>query len=148
MKKSRKAQIEMIGLLVIVILFIFIGIFAIRFALRPESTIVAEMRTNIMVNNMLNAIIKTNTQFNKDISELIVDCYNTDANACTFVKQEIPKIIELSLGKQQNYEFSVFANKEEFEELSIKKGSCKYGNTADYTKRAENVNFEIKLKLC
>ena len=140
---NKKSQTELMGLMIIIILLLVIGIFALRFSLRPKAEIIEETRANIQINNLLNAIMKSSTKYDKPILDLIVDCY-TEREFCDFIKEEIPKIMNLAM-PTENYQFIAKAEETSF----INIGKCT-GNiiVANYPIRAKNKNFEITLKTC
>ena len=147
----KKSQIEMVGLLIIVILLIFILIFFLRLGgCQQRSTIIEETRTTIEANNLLIAMMETITKYNKPMFRVIVDCYDAGANSeyCIYAKTEIQKIINLAFEKEPEYKFTLFVNDIPFSALNFERGNCEFGKTANYFRKANNINFNIMLKLC
>lgn len=97
----KKAQTEMVGLLVIVILLIFIAVIYIRLTKIPGEKDV--IRQNVIVTNLLNSIMKyscNNGQIEDLVSSRNAECNNAP------LKGVISRIITLSLGHEM-YKFTV-----------------------------------------
>lgn len=97
----KKAQTEMVGLLVIVILLIFIAVIYIRLTSIPGERDV--IRQNVMVTNLLNSIMKyscSNGQIEDLVSSRNAEC------GITPLEGVISRIITLSLGHEM-YRFTV-----------------------------------------
>lgn len=139
----KKAQVEIFGLLIIVILITVIAIFALRFTLysREES----ERNTEVIANNLLNALLKT-TICEKSLSDTIVDCYNginyCDSENCkTYIISELGFIInELDI-KEEDYKFVVSISDDDF----IKVGKCdeKKQDISLASPYVKNINFKL-----
>ena len=93
----KRGQIETIGLLIVVILIIFMGLFALMFMSKGERK-TDESFYSVKANNLLNAIQKASV-CNEDLESGIVYCIENkefcgQSDACDVVKVEIEKIIE------------------------------------------------------
>lgn len=77
-----KAQMEVIGLVVIVVLFIFGGLIYLFFVSRPPDTSLAEVRQSSEVSNLLNSLMKlTPCEDTSDsLSNIIQTCYLFNGN--------------------------------------------------------------------
>lgn len=137
------------GLLIIVVLLILIGIIFVRFSMREQPNIMAEMRTNIKTTNLLTAITHTSLCDEYSFSDAIIYCFNTNNDdlcgqpSCTFIREEIPRIMQLAVPNTQ-YQFIAAADTRNF----INIGTCKQGKVADYKVHQDDILFTIKLKLC
>ena len=82
----KKAQIEIVGLTVIVVILAVGLVIALTFILRPKIDTLEDQRQNIRATALLNTLIETNTDIqantNKQrLKEVIKECY-PDAVAC------------------------------------------------------------------
>ena len=91
----KKAQIEIIGLLVIVVLLSVALLLAIRFILREENDVLMPQKESIMASSFTNTLFSTHTSFssseNLRIKDLIENCVSI--NSCEDVKTEISFIL-------------------------------------------------------
>ncbi len=86
---TKKAQIEIIGLMVIVLILVFVILMAIKFLIVPKTDSVELQRQSIQASNMLNAILRSNTEDGSTIAKKIVECYNSakiESDQCKFMK--------------------------------------------------------------
>ncbi len=112
-KMSKKAQLEILGLAIIVILITLGILFVIKFVVLKEPTQLRKsyMRTE-MASNMLNALVRTDTDCRrKSVTELLQDCANnprdsgggsivceTGEYSCEFVNNTIHDITDQTFG--------------------------------------------------
>ena len=96
----KRAQIEMIGLFVIIILLTISLLIALRFLLRPESTSILESGQSIKANSVMNTILSINTDFsrenNKKLRDEISGCIedlNNEPNACASTERTLITIL-------------------------------------------------------
>ncbi len=115
-----KAQIETVGLLIIVILIILIIVFVLQFTIyNQEPGNLPGKLLEIKANNLRNAVLKTTICNNIDIEDEILNCFTGNSeclNSCDQLNQKIKNIIENSI--QENYEFNV----NDF--INLKRGIC------------------------
>jgi hypothetical protein len=146
----KKAQTEIIGLMVIVILFIIIGTVFIAFTFRrsPENI---EIRQSTKVTNLMNAIMKytpCETDPKKESIEGIIRiCDDNDycSMPCkTYLEKEIKSILEKSLDGTQKFRFIVNKNKAVFLEIQGDK-PCEGDLISD---SFISYAFNAKLELC
>lgn len=119
----KKAQTEIIGLAVVVILLIIGMTFVIRFTINKEPVDYKKQFTQAEIaSNTLNTLLKSASQDCNDLSmtELLQDCgQNPDSpsitcsvdsiNSCDYVEREVQKIFEKTLEIWKvDYEFKVF----------------------------------------
>jgi len=137
---SRKAQSEMIGLLVIVILIIFIGLVFLRLSLNKQSSL-PELRTNIQANNMLSSILKYSVS-DGSIRDLVVRCVVN--NECDMVQKEVKTILDSVIDQRTKYEFLVVSEDKE----ALKIGGCDKGIAGNNQISEQGVFIDVRLKLC
>lgn len=103
----RKAQTEIMGLVIIVILIVFIAIFALNFMVKPKQE--SEDILKVKANALRASILKTSLCGSvtvKDELENCIDGYN-ECLDCGGLKQEISNMIQNSLEKNEKYSFIV-----------------------------------------
>ncbi|MAG50336.1 hypothetical protein CL621_01685 [archaeon] len=147
----KKAQVEIFGLLIIVILITIIAIFALRFFLYTGGE--SERNQDVIANNLLNALLKT-TMCEKSLSDVMVDCYNglnsCDSENCkTYIVSEIKFIINKLDIKEEDYKFIVSISDDDF----IKIGKCDEKKqdislAAPYVKNINSKLFKADIYLC
>lgn len=103
----KKAQIETMGLVIIVIIIAFVFIFALQFINKNESNKLNERALQLNADNLRSVILKTNIN-SCNIKDEIISCNNFN-NAvclenCEKLNLVIKEIIEKSV--KNNYEFS------------------------------------------
>ena len=99
----KKAQTEMLGLVIIVVLLLIFGLFYLKFS-SNKSTLVPEMRENTQINNLLQALSKIKMN-NQQFDDLMYNCYSKQD--CDTLNKEIPKIIALSLNNETHYNLTI-----------------------------------------
>jgi hypothetical protein len=128
---NKRAQMEVFGLAMVVIL-IFIGmVFAMRF-FQPRST--EDMKDTytdeVIAQNMVTAIFNLNTTCALDMAELAKDCRIRNqyecridgeyVKSCAYVNKTISNILENTLEKwKKPYEFSISGT-----DINLKYGDC------------------------
>ncbi|MEK6934341.1 MAG: hypothetical protein AABW46_00525 [Nanoarchaeota archaeon] len=109
---NKKAQIEIMGLMVIVLILIFIIIVSLRFLVSPKSDTDELQRQSIQASNMLNAIIRSNTPGGSKVTNKIVECYNAnniDSDPCTFMRENFQQDILNEVFKTKKYRLEFIA---------------------------------------
>ena len=103
----KKAQIEIVGLAIIMVLLVFIAIFALSFMVKPKQH--DESLLRIKANALRAGILKTDvcSQVSaKDEIENCIDNYN-ECGSCDKLKQDIINMITSSLEANERYSFIV-----------------------------------------
>ncbi|MCX6711826.1 MAG: hypothetical protein NT139_02200 [Candidatus Woesearchaeota archaeon] len=136
----KKAQTEILGVVIIIALLLVFGIFYLKFS-SNTSTLIPEMRTNIQTNNLLQALLKININ-NEPFDSLIYKCYSK--KDCSTLNKELPKIISLSLNNETQYKFTISENNKAFFTL----GSCSSGITANYPISKNGLIFDTNMLIC
>jgi len=149
-----KAQIEIIGLMLILILLSLGMLFAIKYVfLSPAKEIKAEYTEKNIAENMLYAVLETDVECNNNyisIKDLLIDCKESVGvslncngySSCNFAKENINQIFKKTLEKWGNkYYFQ--ADTIKINELCVsgKKTGIQSFNLATGI-------FEISLEIC
>jgi len=145
----KKGQMEMIGLVIVVVLIIIGGLFYITFSLKGKDNTKEQDQhlQSITANNLVNALIKIRICENKSVGQAIALCDVNEQlcgeNACDFVKKEVEGIISSVTDK--NYLF--FVNKGENELFNV--GNCSYGiSSVPYRLDVDSTSYDVVLRLC
>ncbi|MBI2130131.1 hypothetical protein HYX19_04700 [Candidatus Woesearchaeota archaeon] len=142
----KKAQTEILGLLVIVILFIILGVVYLRFSGSPTSE-QPTIRQNIEVVNLVNAIRKftpdTTTRPPTSIRDQIRNCNDESCRQNT--NQEIRRILDAAVDKKTTYSFVIKKDNQEWPKVESS-GGC-IGNL-QYVYNSPDPKYTITLKLC
>ncbi|MBN1644484.1 hypothetical protein JW851_00390 [Candidatus Woesearchaeota archaeon] len=112
-----KAQMEILGLAIVVILIALALLFAVQFfLLKPVSEPSKIVKESFLAANFLNSCLGTSTScFGRSIKELLQDCALGGSlscpgsiNSCLYSRQEIEKMLDSSLGLwKKDYFFKV-----------------------------------------
>jgi len=144
--KGKKAQIEILGLAVLVIVLAFILIIALTFNLDNDGE--NDIRTGLIANNLLNSLIKQEGKVN--FKNLVFECYNNIKNGqnmengCNSLNKEVSKAIPLIIGNKR-YELIFESEGREF----YRSGSCKRGiESTKYRFKSDGEAFISSIKLC
>ncbi len=136
----KKAQTEILGIAIIIVLLLIFGVFYLKFS-SNNPTLIPELRTNVQTNNLLQALLKINIK-NESFDSLIYKCYSE--KDCDTLNEELPKIIALSLSNETQYKFTISADNKPFFSL----GSCSLGIVANYPITKNNIIFDTDLLVC
>ncbi len=121
--KNRKGQLEVFGLVIIVILIMLGLVFVIRFIILPEQAPIREnyLRTQLAAN-MINSLLSTTTEdcWKVEMKDLIIDCYDkggtedvmiceNGVNSCQYLNDTLEKRIFNSTLNiwQKKYDFVI-----------------------------------------
>lgn len=144
-----KGQIETLGLLVIVILLVFIGIFALRFMSFDNKKVVDEGFYSVKANNLLNAIQKASV-CGTNMEKAIVACFEESSfcgrtDVCGFVEEEVSKIIYESLEE----DVSFTAKDSQYGSIGVEIVNCNAGisSVSSFIRSGYGV-YEIGVVLC
>jgi len=115
--QSKKAQMEILGLAIVVVLIALVFLFVVQFILlRPSVDVAQPVKESFLAANFLNTALGTTTGcFNRNVKELLQDCALSGSlqcpgglNSCLYARQEIEKMLDLSLGEwKKDYFFGV-----------------------------------------
>ncbi|MBS3143574.1 hypothetical protein J4446_01710 [Candidatus Woesearchaeota archaeon] len=136
----KKGQTETVGLVIIVILLIFIAIFALSFSIKPkqENDDILKLKANALRASVLKTNLCGSVSV-KDELENCIDGYN-ECIDCGELSSEVVNIIKNSL-ENEKYSFTVFGNNEVF----MKLGGC----VENITAVSENLgNGVVEVSLC
>ncbi len=143
----KRAQADIIGLVVIVILFIIIAIVFLRLSTLPktESTI----KENIQVSNLLNAILKLTPCKNitplESLADIIEQCNNQPycgiSNCRDYIKTQVQSTLDNSLDRE-TYKFTIIKNSVNFIDIGNCVGDVKFVDNAILPR------FVAKLEVC
>lgn len=136
----KKAQTEILGIAIIIVLLLIFGVFYLKFS-SNNTTLIPEMRTNIQTSNLLQAILKVNIN-NELFDDIMYKCYSK--KECDLLENEIPKIIALSLNNETQYNFTIYADNKPFFNI----GSCSHGIVVNYPTTKNNIIFDTNLLIC
>ncbi len=129
---KRKAQTEIMGLAVIVLLLALGMLFIVKFVLlRPESTTEQEFVHSQLAGKILNSLIKTTSDCNNaplaDVIQNCVEgfpngdmyCFNTEEYSCNFINQTIKYILKETLDKwKTDYTLTISVQNQTFFKFS------------------------------
>ncbi len=141
----KKAQTEILGLLVIVILFIVLGFIFLKFSSSTKTQ--PTIRQNIEVVNLVNAIRKftpdPTTRPPTSMRDYIRNC---DSQQCKDrITQNIREIMNNALDKKTTYSFVIKKNNQEWLSI-ISQNGC--AGSTQYVYNSPDPKYTIMLKLC
>jgi|SRR3989344_8163753 len=132
-----KGQMESMGLVLIVVLIVFLSLFALVFLNKTE--VKPSSALSVKADNLMNAVTKVNIQ-GKSFQEGVVEC--CDGN-CDAFSAEVKKILDSSL--EENYLFSINKGNRICKEL----GNCREGiASSEYRLKEYGEQYEIRALLC
>ena len=147
----KKAQMETIGLVVIVTLLAFIFIFVLQNSAKQDLTKFNSRYSQLNADNLRSTILKTTICSDVDIEKEISNCIGYGSGLCfsTNCKNELEKtikeIIKNSMNITKSYSFTVRSNQEI--KLEIKSGTCKNVYSAS-SQLIPYSDLKINLNLC
>ena len=131
----RKGQVETMGLMIIVVLILFVGIFALKFLLVSPVNNMDEPVLSIKANNLMNALSKINI-CDKPFNDAVVGCCDGD---CSCLFEEVDNIINNTLENNYKIEFCD----------SRSSGSCEVGiSSTKYSFKQSGIEYGSKVYLC
>ena len=145
----KKGQIEMMGLVIIVILIVIGGLFYLRFGiLGKRSNIEVSNTQNIQAINLINALMNTQICGNETVKQTIIACSNgkeigCSTDPCNYLEQNLVTIIDLAT----DFNYKLFITKND---VTIKEiGTCSQGITSPkYTFTDQGSVYESHFMLC
>ncbi len=103
----KKGQMEIIGLMVIVLLLLFGLLFYFKFANTEDTDIIGEAEQNLEVSNMLSAIKMYTVEEGVDVKDLVKNCVSGSQSDCDTVNVLIPEIIEAYGWTEEEYMYYI-----------------------------------------
>ena len=137
----KRAQAEIMGLLVIVILFIFGGLIYMMFSGGEDSRLTRDIRQTGKVQNMLDSYLQVTPCYiekpYEQMDTIIKGCYSGKETVCgenckDFIQENLEDLMEV-YNPRQSYQFNI---KEEGEDDFISIGTCMTDPTTQSTKVA------------
>jgi hypothetical protein len=145
MRFSKKAQAEVVGLLVIVILLLFVGVIFLRFYLIKPDTSYASSRSSLEAGNVLNALIQVHIK-GIPFADSVDDCYS-DPVACQSLEGELSALFTAILKPGQQYTFSVSSEGVDVVAVESQNG-CATGIVSTYSFIESGVFYDARVRLC
>ena len=137
----KKGQMEIVGLMLIVIFLTILAVVFLRFALKEDTSYAPEARQSVLALSTVESLIRTSFE-NQTFENLVYDCYT--GLSCNILQQRISNIMpKLMSNKPYFYTFS--SNDEVFLEFG---DLCKIGIQANKIYIIKSTPIEISLKLC
>lgn len=106
---QKKAQTEIIGLVIIVIIVVIAGSFFFIRAMKPPESNQASFENPKLSQSFLNTLMNTKTEKNVVVSDIIKDCYSpakndlcgssTTSDCCNYAYATISNALDYTLGK-------------------------------------------------
>ena len=154
--QNKRGQMEIMGLVIIVILVAIGMLFAIQFLMKkPVSRETAAVKESALAANFLNAMLSTSTDcFDRNMRELLQDCALTGGStncfgrsSCDYVSEQIGILLNATLARwNKDYYFSI-SGAPDVEKIS-------FGKDCEYCEREAKIHpvpvrpgFEIQLRL-
>jgi len=149
--RKNKAQVEVIGLLIIVLMISFIMLFALTSSLRKSDNTVASYRQETLASSLISSILRTTTECNDnspDMKELLIDCakwnaytssitcYENDLQftSCEYFENKTKTILDQTLGLwRKEYELIIIPPDGDFSSRSTAIIHIKGGNSTRFS---------------
>jgi len=118
-----KAQIETMGLVMIVIILVFLAMFALPFIIKEESKALDDNYLQLVSNNLRSSVLNTNICGAATVKEEVLNCeagFPVCLNDCSELGSVIGNIIDASLisfKNSVNYNFIIG-------DLEVSNGEC------------------------
>jgi hypothetical protein len=116
-KQNKRAQTEIIGVILIVIILIVAGVFMLRMRLAKKTTTTDTYTDPKLAQSFLNALMNTKTEKNINVYDIIKDCYSnkndlcgstTTGNCCDYAYETMKNALEATLGEwSRSYRLTV-----------------------------------------
>ena len=140
----KRAQSEVVGLLVIVVILIFMGVIYLGFANLAGNGSLSSQRAGMETENALNALVRVNLEEydGKTVQDLVVEGANRiDCDTLGYALNEVYGAI-----LRPGTDFSFWAKMEEEEIYSV--GVCSIGVVSSYVFVRDGNYYELRLRLC
>ncbi len=151
-KKNCTGQIDIIGLMIVVILIIIGGLFYIKYGVLGEKDAVKDTtQDQLLAVNMLNAMLNVNTCGGKErLADAFVSCFDSEKfceeEACNYAKRQIEEIAS-SAGLEEYKSYSIWIEKEG--KTKYLTDECKTGVKVDeLIKNEDRGEYTVNLRIC
>ncbi len=147
---KKKAQMEILGLSIIMILLTLMALFAFVFLAQKSGTDFSLIHDRQKVNSLMSVIQLASTECGDSLVNLIKDCaqqpnlYCNGQNSCNYAKEQISKLLDESLEGRQYY-FMIKGTS--FVEQITTGHSCQGEKQSKETNVLVSINFPITLHL-
>ncbi|MFH1456342.1 MAG: hypothetical protein ABIF40_05335 [archaeon] len=151
---KKRAQMEIFGFLVIVILLVVVGVIYLKFAMTPSEDVLSEARTNIEVSNFLSSIMAYTPCPGNSLEDAVKNCENNGQtcgqDACNLLENELLSALNAYNsavwgGKYDGYTLNI----ELSEPISIMQGDCFNTVLADSYKISTSGGLiQVYMQLC
>ena len=147
----KKAQVEMIGIVLLVVVILIGGIFYLRFSLEDASTAPSSNVRVTQAYHLVNALANLPLCEQRSFKEALIACANSQTfcnqDGCSYLKRELPLLIDPILHERigTGYSFEATTNEKSF----ISFGKCKTGvNSPPFVLNDNGRHYEVSFKLC
>jgi len=148
---SRKSQVESLGLVIIVIILVLVGTFAFVIMSRQNGDNIEGQYLSLNANNLREVVLKTELCGDVSSQAEIISCIDEGHslcwNNCERFKREIKKIIDASISKNVNYEFSILSSVNPSSSFTLSRGACETDKSSSASQHLVSGD-EIKVILC
>lgn len=151
-----KSQMEIMGLVIIVILVGLALLFAVQFVLtKPKTDPTQQIKESTLAAHFLNTLLSTTTHCQKrSIRELLQDCAlardvacSVGTNSCTYAYDSIKIVLDTTLLEwHKSYLFSIKGSPE-VEKITFSNGNCPKEKEVKTHPVPVKPGFDIVLKL-
>ena len=124
------------------ILLIVVALIYIRFSLNAPESLNPDLRSNIKVTHLLQAVMYVNVE-GVSAQALALDC-SYSAAQCDPLKKLLEDIFAVALQPHETYQFVLFAESEEI----LRTGTCEGGIVSRYPFVKGTTFFESTLVIC
>ena len=128
----RKAQADIIGVIIIVILLIIGGVFMFTQMMKPRPSATQSFVDPKLAQSFLNTLMNTKTYKSVIVSDIIKDCYSNrndlcgqTSNCCEYAESTMTNALAATLGKwEKKYHLSVTRDGAGSKVGPISEGGC------------------------
>tara|TARA_Y100000310_G_scaffold141285_1_gene140709 strand:+ start:94 stop:537 length:444 start_codon:yes stop_codon:yes gene_type:complete len=143
----RKGQVDIFGLLLIIIMIVFIGVIIIALMLaRPAED--NDVFLSSKASNMVNSLVKASSCGGTLEDAMVACCEGTGyclIDACEFVEGEINKI---NLGSKEDINL-LLTRFEDGADCGLARVSCEFGITSSgFLLQSEFGSYDVRVQLC
>ncbi|GEM_PF-1876909 len=142
---TRKAQSEVLGLLVIVVILLVLGVIYLGFVNLAQGSSLTNQRTSLEAERALQTLMKVSFPAYGDqtFEELIVACHK-DPKDCILLEEALQEAYLVILRPGTLYSFTATYQEEAF----YSTGLCSLGLVSHYVFVTDGLAYETQLQLC